>query len=207
VARVAGRTFSRDAVARAAWRVIRRDGLQGATLRAVAAELGATLRVVTYYFRDKEDLTLFGGTRFSERLIASIDEHVAPKRGRRRLVTLLDTMVPLEESSEVGWRIWLAYLEAAAQNERLRRSMQSRLNEIRGRVRQELKALAAAGELRDGLDLVAETDILMALTDGLGVSHVAQPDRYAPARQQRLIRTHLAKLFRPKRVLKGRTTR
>ncbi|MHC5718782.1 MAG: TetR family transcriptional regulator, partial [Nostoc sp.] len=46
-------------VTKAAWRVIVREGLDRASMRAIAQELGSSTGVVTHYFRDKEELTLF----------------------------------------------------------------------------------------------------------------------------------------------------
>ena len=56
MARVAGRSYTREQVAEAAWRVILREGLHHASVRAIAAELKATTGVVTYHFHDKADL-------------------------------------------------------------------------------------------------------------------------------------------------------
>ena len=46
-------------VAKAAWQVIIREGLDRTSMRAIAQELGSSTGVVTHYFRDKEDLILF----------------------------------------------------------------------------------------------------------------------------------------------------
>ena len=49
----------RSKVATAALGLISREGLKGASLRAIAVELGSTTGVLTHYFRNKDELLLF----------------------------------------------------------------------------------------------------------------------------------------------------
>lgn len=60
-------------VAQAAWRVIVREGLDRASMRAIAQELGSSTGVVTHYFRDKEELILFALEQVFENTLVNMD--------------------------------------------------------------------------------------------------------------------------------------
>ena len=77
MARVAGRSFTKEQVAEAAWRVILRDGLHNASVRAIATELKATTGVVTYHFRDKAELLLFALDRLGSAIVRDMDAALA----------------------------------------------------------------------------------------------------------------------------------
>src|SRR5919112_1340794 len=57
--RVVDHDERRERIAEAAWRIIEREGPDGANLRQIARETGHTTGVVTHYFRDKRELMAF----------------------------------------------------------------------------------------------------------------------------------------------------
>ena len=59
-------------IAKAAWQVIVREGLDRTSMRAIAQELDASTGVVTHYFRNKEEFTLFA----LEQVVKSTLEHM-----------------------------------------------------------------------------------------------------------------------------------
>lgn len=65
----------RDAILRATWDVILRDGVRGVRHRAVAAAAGVPLSSTTYYFKDIQDLLVQSFELFADE---SIEAFVAP---------------------------------------------------------------------------------------------------------------------------------
>ena len=65
----------RDAILRATWDVMLRDGVRGVRHRAVAAAAGVPLSATTYYFKDIQDLLVQSFELFSEE---SIERFAAP---------------------------------------------------------------------------------------------------------------------------------
>lgn len=65
----------RDAILRATWAVILRDGVRGVRHRAVAAAAGVPLSSTTYYFKDIQDLLVQSFELFADE---SIEAFVAP---------------------------------------------------------------------------------------------------------------------------------
>ena len=67
----------REEVAEAAWRVIGRDGIEGATLREIAREAGFTTGVIQHYFRDRDELLAFAARLISQQGSARLAEAIA----------------------------------------------------------------------------------------------------------------------------------
>lgn len=65
----------RDAILRATWDVMLRDGVRGVRHRAVAAAAGVPLSATTYYFKDIQDLLVQSFELFAEE---SIERFAAP---------------------------------------------------------------------------------------------------------------------------------
>jgi len=192
MARVAGRSSSREEVARAAWRVIVRDGLHRTSVRAIARELGATTGVVTYYFRDKAELLLFALDRLGDAIIRDIDETLRGATGVERIRRILATTLPLGPRQVVGWRIWVSFVGLAMSNRRLREEHQRRLEILSDRLARELAVLQEAGELSSELEPRQEADALIALTDGIGLGHLLRPRVYPAERQWEIVDRYLS---------------
>lgn len=203
MARVAGRTFTRLDVARAAWRVIVRDGLHHASVRAIAQELGATTGVVTYHFRDKDDLMLFALDRLGEGILAGFEEELAGAEGIERLYRLFNVTLPVGPQQAVGWRIWIAFTGYALTHPKLMEEHRKRQDLLRVRIATELSALRDQGVIHRTVDPLREADAIIALNDGIGLSYLLRPELYPPKRQREIVAAYLASLTsrgRPKGV-------
>jgi AcrR family transcriptional regulator len=191
MARVAGRTYSKAEVAEAAWRVILRDGLHRATVRAIATELEATTGVVTYHFRDKAELLLFALDRLGAAILRDMDQALAGVVGVERIRRILATTLPLGPREASGWKLWISFVGLAMSNRRLRDEHQKRLEILNSRFEAEIRALQAAGQLSDTIDARREADALVALSDGIGLGFVLRPKVYPPEAQWAIVNGYL----------------
>src|SRR6185295_15731767 len=96
----------RQDVVSAAWRVIVRDGLEQATIRAVAAELGMATKAVTRYFEAKEELLVLALDELVERQIRFSWQSAGVFDSLASLERLLRSALPINDEVRVGWRIW-----------------------------------------------------------------------------------------------------
>ncbi|MFN0177204.1 MAG: TetR/AcrR family transcriptional regulator [Gemmatimonadales bacterium] len=191
MARVAGRTCSKEEVAEAAWRVILRDGLHRATVRAIATELEATTGVVTYHFRDKAELLLFALDRLGAAILRDMDQALAGVVGVERIRRILATTLPLGPREASGWKLWISFVGLAMSNRRLRDEHQKRLEILNSRFEVEIRALQAAGQLSGAIDARREADALVALSDGIGLGFVLRPKVYPPESQWAIVNGYL----------------
>jgi len=191
MARVAGRTFTREEVTEAAWRVILRDGLHKASVRAIAAELGATTGVVTYHFRDKADLLLMALDRLGAAVIRNIDAALDGALGLDRVRRILSVTLPLTPREVSGLRLWISFVGLAMSNKRLREEHQRRLEMMHERLATELHALRNADAIPASIDPALEADALLALSDGIGLGFLLRPKDYPPDRQWAIVEGYL----------------
>lgn len=178
-------------VAKAAWRVIVREGLDRASMRAIAQELGSSTGVVTHYFRDKEELTLFALEQVFENVLEDMKTCAEGQQGIDRLVQMIFVALPLEDIDKADWKVWVAFLGYSIGRDRLVQEHRKRYDFLRQIICQELADLQKAKLIRADLDLTLETNALIALVDGIGAGVVICPEQFSADQQQYLVRRHI----------------
>lgn len=181
-------------VAKAAWRVIVREGLDRTSMRAIAQELGSSTGVVTHYFRDKEELTLFALEQVFEN-VAEEMKACARWQGIDRLEQIIFVALPLENIDRDDWKVWVAFLGYSIGREHLVQEHRKRYDFLRRMICQELADLQTAKLIRADLDLTLEANALIALVDGIGTGVVICPEQFSATQQQYLVRRHINTLL------------
>jgi AcrR family transcriptional regulator len=185
----------RRELAAAVWRVISRDGVEGVSIRDVAAESGWSAGALRHYFRTREELLAFAAHLVYER----VAERLAG-RGRAA-ATLTDAVrevlvevIPLDADRRTEAAVWLAFVTRSLVDGRIaleQRVAFDGLRELCGRVMDEV---AAHGSLAPGLRPDVEATRLHALLDGLTL-HLLM-GRLAPADALAALDAHLAEVIR-----------
>ncbi|WP_283136087.1 TetR/AcrR family transcriptional regulator [Rhizohabitans arisaemae] len=189
----------RRQVAEALLRVVEADGLDAASLPAVARELGATTGLVQKYFRSKDELLLFAAGHLGD---------LARTRVHRALTEAGD--VGIEEmllrgmsvvagahpdTRDAEGRIWLAFVARAAFHPGLRELHLAGAREIRDRCRNALAEAVRRGEADPDLDVQAAATALAAFADGLALQRALEPEQFTAAVVRGLLRGCLDKIF------------
>lgn len=183
-------------VAKAAWRVIVREGLDRASMRAIAQELGSSTGVVTHYFRDKEELTLFALEQVFASVLGDIKVCVEGRKGVERLEQIIFSALPLKANDRDDWKVWIAFLGYSTGRERLIKEHQKRYQFLKEILCKELAELQTAKVIRADLDLTLEANALIALVDGIGTGVVINPEQFSPEQQEYLVRRHINTLLK-----------
>lgn len=178
-------------VAKAAWQVIVREGLDRTSMRAIAQELGSSTGVVTHYFRDKEELTLFALEQVFENVLEDMKTCAEGRQGIDRLVQMIFVALPLEDIDKADWKVWVAFLGYSIGRERLVQEHRKRYDFLRQIICQELADLQKALLIRADLDLTLEANALIALVDGIGTGVVIFPEQFSADQQKYLVRRHI----------------
>jgi AcrR family transcriptional regulator len=170
----------RAELARAAARVIARDGIVGASLREVAAEAGLTTGALTHHFTDKRELLRFT-------LRASLEHRratgPAPDDPGEALRSALEAALPLSEEARLHWIVTVAFCAQASGDADLATEQRDAYRRYRGAVAALVSRAAAAGRLDAGLDPVATAERLIAVVDGVALQALFDPDSWPPGRQ------------------------
>ena len=192
-----------DDLAEAVWRVIRRDGASGVSVRTVAAEAGLSTGSLRHSFPSRIDLVAHATALVAERTSARIRSRRADPDARRRAVRVLAERLPLDDARRAEAEVTAALVAEAASHPRLREVRARAHAAARETCHDQLALLRAAGLLRPDADPEAEADHLQALVAGLALQLlVAEPDAARGARALDVLERHVDALVarRPARV-------
>ncbi len=177
-------------VSAAAWKVIVREGLDRASMRAIARELDCTTGVVTHYFRDKQELILFALDRVTEKLKQAMEEVAEQPVSVDRLIKMLCAFLPLDDKRQEILKVWVAFLGYAVGRESLMLEHQTSAGELREVIMQELKTLQSKNQIRQDIDAGVEANSLLALVNGIALDSLIQKNCLNPKQQKMVIRRY-----------------
>lgn len=140
-------------IAAAAARCIAEQGLQGATMRAIALSSGVSKGIVEHYFADKDAVIAAALEQMNLRYLRREQRLTSGLTGLTALRARLNAILPLNTESREEWKIRLCFWSVAAIEHQHRREQQKRLALTRGRYHGDLKAALENGEIRAGEDL------------------------------------------------------
>ncbi|MGW8063357.1 TetR/AcrR family transcriptional regulator [Streptomyces ziwulingensis] len=186
----------RRLIAEAVCRLADERGLEGVTLRDVAARAQVSMGAVQRCFRTKEEMLVFAlghiSERISERVQARLLRSPAQSAGTA-LGHAVTEMSLLREEHRAEARVWLAFVAQAAVSKALARTLTANHAPLQETF---TRLISEAGEDADGavrLDPRLEARTLLALADGL-TAHVLI-GHLAPHEALDVLHTHLARLW------------
>ncbi|MFC8916888.1 TetR/AcrR family transcriptional regulator [Streptomyces sp. NPDC057116] len=184
-------------IAEAVCRLADERGLEGVTLRDVAARAGVSMGAVQRCFRTKEEMLLFTlgqiGDRIHERLRARRLE--SPAQSAMTVLGHAATEIALlQEEHRAEARVWLAFLAQAAVSAPLAKTLKANYAALEETfVRLLSEAVDTTGRATAARDPRREARTLLALTDGL-TAHVLI-GHLTPQEAQEVLHTHLTGLW------------
>ncbi len=182
----------RDEILSATWRVIARDGIAGATIRAIAKEANCSRGILGHYFADKEDILGSALVLSHRRVGARMAAATAGLSGLAALRIVMLEALPLDERRDLEAQIEISFWGRALGNSELRELQHSEFDRLCARLRGHLAEAAELGELRADCDLGVATHQLVVLIDGLSAERVLYPDRVTASRQVQMLDRLLA---------------
>lgn len=177
----------RTELAAAVARVIARSGIEGATMRQVAAEAGWTTGTLVHYFSDKRELLQFTlGESLDRRRAQRFDRvGLAPRDAIRHTLT---NALPISDESRLHWIVTVAFTAQAHNDVDLAATQRDAYREFRSYLARLLidddPSLA-----RDAS--YAEAERLIALVDGVALQALFDPESWPPERQLRALEVGL----------------
>lgn len=178
-------------VSEAVWQVMAARGFAGLTLRAVAAELGATTGLLTHYFPTKRALVEYALDLLEQRTLSRPRRHSG--EGLAALRDALLDILPLTPEAAGTSRIWVSSWDAALSDPGLSADHARRYAAGRDRLRERVAAVQKLGELPPG-DPAEIAAAAQSFALGLVVQALFAPEAFPPPRQIRLLDDYLAAL-------------
>ncbi|CAM5263991.1 TetR family transcriptional regulator OS=Streptomyces tendae OX=1932 GN=GUR47_23945 PE=4 SV=1 [Streptomyces tendae] len=178
-------------VSAAVWQVMATRGFAGLTLRAVAAELGATTGLLTHYFPTKRALVGYALDLLEQRTLAR-----PRRRAGQGLTALRDALLdilPLTPEATDSNRVWVSSWDAALSDPALATDYARKYAQGRERLRTRVAAAQERGELPPG-DPARIAASAQSFVLGLVVQALFDPAAFTPDRQVELLDGYLAAL-------------
>lgn len=189
----------RAEIADAVWRVIRREGVPGASVRTVAAEAGWSTGAIRHYFASQGELLAFASDLLTDRVAARVvcQGTAVPMDGTATeqipaLVKFLGETLPIDAEHRAECEAWVALVQASRTDSRLRKQISAGVAEVRGVCDSTVRVIAD-GAL-DEAAVERETDLLHAAVDGLALHGVLEPTGTTPQRILAALTEYLTQL-------------
>lgn len=165
-------------LADAAARVIARSGIDGASMREVAAEAGWTTGALVHYFANKRELLAFTlQTSLDRRRSRHADRaHLEPRDALR---AMLCDALPTTTATTLHWIVTLAFAAQASADHRLAEIQRQAYWSFRASV----VRLLGAGAVSPIDDIEREAERLIALVDGIALQAIFDPELWTTQRQ------------------------
>lgn len=187
----------RQEISEALWRIASTRGLDGASLRDVAAEAGISLGRLQHYFRTKDEMLVFALQHINRLAALRIRERIealnAEPTPREVLRACLSGMLPLDDKSRTGLLVGAAYYARAVHDETVRAEAKHGIPQLRAFFANQLRRAAERGELPPERATEDEAMLLIGVADGLATYVLL--DVHAPQTALRLLDLHLSNLF------------
>jgi AcrR family transcriptional regulator len=193
--KVVDHTKRRHEIAAAVWRVLMRDGLRGASVRAVVAESGLSSGAIRHYFSSHDDLLRFAGHVITERVPDRLGSILLRPRlsPRRRAELLLGELVPLDRPRQTETRVFAALADLDRDQPTDERFRADAYEGCRAATRTAVLLLAGqevAAEPVDPLPTRLErlAERLHVIIDGLAGQYLFYPGLHTSAEMRRVLR-------------------
>jgi len=191
----------RETFLQAAYRVIKKQGFAGVTVRSVAREAGFTTGALVHYV-DSMDQLLVEASEYSAR---DVRAHMqAAEALDDPLISLREVLylaLPSDEDKRGNWNYFLGFWERSVYNAAVRRVTHLRYVEWLKRTAQLIRRAKAAGDLPSNIDVGQASRACVALIDGIAIQVLRSGRSLSPKDQRGLIDKWIETWLRPVRPI------
>ncbi|SFE81111.1 DNA-binding transcriptional regulator YbjK [Paenibacillus catalpae] len=186
----------KEQLAEAAWKVIRREGLDKLSVRRVADEAGISLGSLRHYFETQAELLTFSMRLLSKRVNERIQQLTFTEDMRRNMELVIAELLPLDEERTAEAELWLVFAGKAISDPAIRELSLEVHDELYAGFRSMIDSLIKLNLAKDEIDPEEETKTLHAIVDGLVVHRVMVPERIEAGEMQMVVSRHLDRIFK-----------
>ena len=192
--KIVDHALQREKFARAAMSLIARHGLEGVTMRAVAAEAGLSYGSLFHYFKSKDELLMHIVSYSASLQTKRVNAFTSKYSGLKALEHLLCDDAIITESSREDWMVWVTFLYKAALQSSFAEMHAELIDGWLARITRLLEDAQKAGEITQKLDVGFEAVAIWAYSAGIGQLSLLYPQLLTVELQKQLISAYLGKL-------------
>ena len=184
--KILDRDQRRQELAEAVWRVVRREGMEHASVRNVAKEADLSTGSLRHFFSTQSDLLAFAMSTVIDRVEERIAGIELPSDPLSAAKCVLSELLPLDAERAAENEVWVAFSARAMVDEESRGLREDAYVRLRAAARRWVDQLipTAGGVVRE-----LESERLFALIDGLAL-HAAIHAKASPPDLMRAVLDH-----------------
>jgi AcrR family transcriptional regulator len=183
----------RRRLALAAAELIADGGISALTNGNIARRLSGSTTVVTHYFPSKRELVLHTYQTMASRARERIEQ--ATRDSDDPLAAQVHALLPLDGSTRVEWKIWLAYQGMSVGDPELMEIWASRAASTIDRLSSLITADISAGRIRQTSTRRPKA-AAFSLIQGMSLQSIVDPKRWSPAHLRQVVDLELMRLRR-----------
>ena len=192
VPKMVDREFRRAEIVTAYLRLVARDGIEQATSRALAAELGVSSGALWHYFGDFDEVLSAAFRQIFDDTNRRVAVRVDGRRGLAALAAMLGEILPLSPVTHAEALVVVSFWGRVPSRPELA-AFQSQAEALwRADLLDYLRQARDEGHLRDDAPLGLLADTVLVLCIGQQVEHVLRTEVSLPERQWELVGNCLA---------------
>ena len=160
----------------ATWRIIARQGLEGATMREIAMEAGFANGALKPYFPTKDTLLEFAFSHVFNRTNQRITQVTAGKSGLEALRDFCLEVLPLDEERVNEARIVIPFWQRAVNDPKKAAIHQQSMDEWLASIRRFLREARGSGDVSAAVDDSALAGLLLNMLLGAQIEAALAPE-------------------------------
>ncbi|MDN7240877.1 TetR/AcrR family transcriptional regulator [Planococcus sp. N028] len=179
----------KNQIAEAAWKVILKLGLEGASARNIAKEAGLSLGSLRYYFDTQEALLEYANELTSERITQRVDEIFENDNNpKEKILQVLFELIPVCGDLKQEAEIRLIFKTHALHK---REAYTADKDGVYLAIKNVMSNMVLLNLLKKELELSAETERFFAFMDGLALDSLLRPGYLTDEKAREMILYHL----------------
>jgi len=184
----------RKQIAEAAWNIIRKEGVEKASIRRVAAEAGMSSGALRHYFSTQDEMLLFIMNYYLEEGKKRSQNKEWSENPVQAVEEVLLELVPIDEEKKIETSVWWILALRSVTSDTIKDKKDEMTDGTYELANSMIEILALKGVLSDSMNAELEKSRLTALIEGLSIHALLRPDVYSPEKVKEVIRYHLETL-------------
>lgn len=184
----------RKSIAEGAWSIIKKEGIEKASIRRVATEAGMSAGALRHYFSTKDEMLLFIMDYYLEEGKKRSQSKSWSDNPLQAVAEVLLELIPIDEEKKIETSVWWILALQSLTSDTLKEKKDEMTNGMYELASSMIEILVLQGILSDSTNVNLEKSRLAALIDGLSIHALLRPDVYSPDKVKEVIRYHLETL-------------
>lgn len=192
--RIVNHEKKRKSIAEAAWSIIKKEGIEKASIRRVAIEAGMSAGALRHYFSTKDEMLLFIMDYYLEEGKKRSQSKSWSDNPLQAVAEVLLELIPIDEEKKIETSVWWILALQSLTSDTLKEKKDEMTNGMYELASSMIEILVLQGILSDSTNVKLEKSRLATLIDGLSIHALLRPDVYTPEKVKEVIRYHLETL-------------